>query len=199
MYVPGHFALDHHASLDAIEQIAFANLIVHGTDGFDVTPMPFLLDRDRGRLVGHVARANPIWRHEGEALAVFGGPQGYVSPAWYPSKAEHGRVVPTWNYVTVTVQGHLRAVEDRDRLLEIVSALTDDHESRIGGTWRVDDAPADYLQGMLRAIVGIELAIERVEGKAKLGQNRSAADVGGVVAALDGSALGAAMRAANGE
>lgn len=195
MYVPGHFALDREASLDAVERIAFAHLIVDPDDGFDVVPMPFLLDRRAETLVGHVARANPIRRHEGRALAVFSGPQGYVSPSWYASKAEHGRVVPTWNYVTIAVHGQLRTFDDGDRLLDVVTRLTDEHEAGTGGTWRVDDAPADYVAAMLRAIVGVELSIERVEGKAKLSQNRSEADIAGVVAALGRTALGAAMRA----
>ena len=132
-------------------------------------------------------RANPAWREaafDNSALVVFQGPHGYVSPAWYPAKAEHGKVVPTWNYVMVQARGRLRAIDDPAWLLQLVTRLTERHETPRSAPWAVSDAPADYVQTMLRAIVGIELELTSLSGKWKVTQNRPAADRAGVVDGL---------------
>jgi transcriptional regulator len=134
-------------------------------------------------LYGHLAKANPQWkdlRDGAEALLIFAGADAYVSPGFYPSKAEHGKVVPTWNYVAVHAYGRAETFSDGGRLLDIVSTLTDRHEAGRTQPWSVADAPADYIDGMLKAIVGFAIPIDRLEGKRKLSQNRSAADIAGV-------------------
>jgi transcriptional regulator len=190
MYTPTPFLLDDDESRSLIARRSIGTLVTHTSDGFDAAMIPFLLTG--GRLLGHVAAANPIWRHGGRVLVTFDGVDGYVSPSWYPSKAEHGKVVPTWNYVTVHVHGTMTARRDTEFLRLVVAELTDLHEQRIGSTWRIDDAPEEYVERMLRAIVGVEISIDRIEGKAKLSQNRSEADIVGVVAAND-NALGRAV------
>jgi transcriptional regulator len=140
-----------------------------------------------GQLRGHVARANPLWRRhdvEREALFIFQGPQVYLSPSLYPSKRESGEVVPTWDYAVVQAHGRLRFTQDAAWLLELVSSLTDHHESRRATPWKVGDAPAGYIDKMLKAIVGFELTITRLTGKWKVSQNRSARDQRGVVDGL---------------
>jgi transcriptional regulator len=142
-----------------------------------------------GRLLGHLALANPQWRSVAagsSALAIVHGPQAYVSPAWYPSKARHGRVVPTWNYVTVHFTGTLTVHQDPGWLRDVVTRLTERHEAGRPHPWAVSDAPPDYLEGQLRGIVGVELVIDTVEAKHKLSQNRGADDQAAVVAALRG-------------
>jgi transcriptional regulator len=141
-------------------------------------------------LRGHVARANPLWREASghEVLAVFLGPQGYVSPSWYPSKAATAKVVPTWNYAVVHARGVLRAIEDKQWLRSFVERLTRVHESPRAHPWQVADAPPDYLEQMLHAIVGIEVDVVAIDAKWKVSQNRSAADRLGVVAGLTGEA-----------
>lgn len=152
--------------------------------------VPFLLDAARGplgTLVGHVARANPVWRAPASAVrsvVSFQGPQAYVTPSWYPSKREHGKVVPTWNYAVVHVRGVPRFVHDRDWLHAHVSRLSDTHEAAERRPWAVADAPHDYVERMLGAIVGVEIAIEHLLGKWKVSQNRSTEDRAGVVAGL---------------
>ena len=155
-----------------------------------VNHVPFLLDADRGEhgtLVAHVARANPVWRSLAPALGsvvVFHGPQGYITPNWYAAKREHGKVVPTWNYAVVHAHGRPRAIEDRAWLRALVTRLTDVHEAVEAAPWKIGDAPADYIDRMLEAIVGIEMPIERLEGKWKTSQNRPPADREGVAEAL---------------
>jgi transcriptional regulator len=145
-----------------------------------------LLHREQGpngTLYGHLAKANPQWkdlRDGAEALLIFSGADAYVSPGFYPSKAEHGKVVPTWNYVAVHAYGRAETFSDGGRLLDIVSTLTDRHEAGRAQPWKVADAPADYIDGMLKAIVGFAVPIERLEGKRKLSQNRNPADIAGV-------------------
>lgn len=191
VYTPPGFAIDHDAALAVIDTCDLAAVVVTDPEGgFEATWLPLL--RDGHRLLGHVAKANPIWRHEGPAMAMFRTIDGYVSPSWYASKHEHGKVVPTWNYVAVHAHGPLRAVADAAFLRDVVARLTRRHETRIGSDWQVSDAPADFIDSMLRNIVGIEITLERVEGKAKLSQNRSAADVAGVIAA-NPNAMGAAV------
>lgn len=179
------------------------DLVTMGDDGLTVSMIPFLYEPSRpprGSLLGHLARPNGQWRGADgrEALVLVHGPDGYVSPAWYAAKREHGRVVPTWNYVLVAVHGTLRVHDDPDWTRDLVERLTRAHEDGRAEAWSVSDAPEPYIAGQLRAIVGIEVEIDRLEAKWKLSQNRSAADVAGAIAGLeDGSdhdrALAAAM------
>lgn len=199
MYLPRHFAEDDPAALHALMRDHPLAVLVHtGGDGLDADHVPLAFDAAASVLRGHVARANPLWRSaDGRpVLAVFRGAEGYVSPSWYPSKAIHHKVVPTWNYAVVHAHGRLRAVDDAPWLRALVGELTAQHEARRPAPWMVDDAPADYVQQMLRAIVGIEIAVERLEGKFKLGQNRSADDRAGVVAGLTRDAEAGDPRAA---
>src|SRR3954454_16340099 len=189
MYVPRFNALDDEPGLRAmVRAIGAGELVTVGEDGYPLaTRLPVVWDGDR--LVLHMARANPHWRSVPDdsdvpALAVVTDAEAYISPAWYATKAEHGRVVPTWNYSAVQIAGRLRRVEDPEWLRDAVTMLTDRHESTRAEPWAVTDAPATYVDKQLRAIVGLELAIERVEGKAKLSQNRSEEDRAGVVAGL---------------
>ena len=152
--------------------------------------LPLLIDPEpspHGTLRGHVARANPVWRQASgqEVLAIFQGPQAYVTPSWYPSKRETGQVVPTWNYAVVHAYGSLVVREDREWLRNLVTRLTDQQEAGLPQPWRVDDAPADYLERMLGAIVGIEIPLTRLIGKWKVSQNRNGADRNGVVEGLE--------------
>lgn len=161
-------------------------LITHAADGLTANAAPFSVCEEGGvlRLVAHLARANPQWRQAGEALVVFTGPDAYVSPGWYATKQTTGAVVPTWNYVAVHAYGRLRAIEDRAWLRAQVEALTTTHEAARAGPWRVDDAPPAYIEQMLGAIVGVEIAVARLEGKWKMSQNRTVEDRIGVVAGL---------------
>lgn len=188
MYQPSHFVETRVPVMHAlITAHPLALLVRAGDDGLQADAVPLMLDTARGEhgtLVGHVARANPLWRHAGEVLVVFQGPQAYVSPNWYASKAEHGKVVPTWNYVVVQARGTLRALDDARAVHGIVERLTRTHEASQPRPWAVDDAPADFTDSMLRAIVGIEVPIASLAGKWKVSQNRSATDRAGVVAGL---------------
>ena len=176
-----------------------AELVTVGADGYPVaTLLPVLWLG--GTVLAHMARANPHWREIGDgspALLVAAGPQAYVSPSWYAAKAEHGRVVPTWNYTTVHLTGRVRVHDDVEWLRAMVTALTDAHESHREHPWAVTDAPSPYVEGQLRGIVGIELTVERVEAKSKLSQNRSDADRAGVVAGLRGEATPATTAVAD--
>jgi transcriptional regulator len=177
MYVPDHFREDRPDVLAAaMREIGFATLV---TDGLNANHLPML--PDGGVLRGHVARANSVWKAgDGAALAIFLGPHAYVSPSWYPSKAEAGKAVPTWNYITVHARGSIRWIQDADWLRAHVTALSATHEAPRPEPWKVSDAPANYIDSLLRAIVGFELTIETLEGKYKLSQNRSEADQQGV-------------------
>lgn len=179
MYIPDHFRETRPEVLhDAVRRIGFATLV---TLDLEANLLPMLLDDAGTVLRGHVARANPVWKQgDGPALALFLGPHGYVSPNWYPSKAEHGKAVPTWNYLAVQARGTLRWTHDLDQLRGLVTELTDRHESERPEPWAVSDAPAGYTDALLRAIVGFELSVESLEGKWKLSQNRDAADRIGV-------------------
>ena len=178
---------------DFMEAHPLAALVTASAEGLFATHLPLVLDRTRGAhgtLEGHVARANPHHRLEGtggEALVIFTGPEAYVTPAWYATKAEHGRVVPTWNYVAVHAHATLRFVDDRAFLQRHLRELTARHEAGRAEPWTVEDAPAAYIAGLERAIVGVELAITRLEGKWKMSQNRPAADIDGVVRGLGAS------------
>ncbi|HRP27577.1 MAG TPA: FMN-binding negative transcriptional regulator [Burkholderiaceae bacterium] len=212
MYLPSHFEETRSDALQAlVRSHPLGTLITQDRHGaLQADPIPFLLDPDpapHGTLRGHVARANPLWREtraDVDALVVFHGAQGYVSPNWYPSKAEHGKAVPTWNYIVVQARGRLRAIEDREWLRAFVTRLTECHEARQTKPWHVSDAPADYLEAMLGAIVGIEIELGSLVGKWKVSQNRDAADRAGVIggltalAARDDDALAAALATAMG-
>jgi transcriptional regulator len=187
VYVPRFNVLDDVDELRRlVASVGSAELVTVGTDGYpEATRLPVIWDQDR--LVFHMARANAHWasiQPGAPALAVVTGAEAYVSPAWYASKAEHGRVVPTWNYSAVHFTGRLTLHQDADWLRDAVTRLTDRHEQRRDQPWGVADAPGTYIEKQLRAIVGIAFAIERVEGKAKLSQNRSDVDVSGVIEGL---------------
>jgi transcriptional regulator len=196
MYVPRQFAADDATARQLLDVAGVADLVSTTPDGLLATLLPFVHDPTvgtAGALLGHLARPNDQWRAalgapQGEALAIVRGSDAYVSPSWYASKAEHGRVVPTWDYLTVHVYGTLVVHDDVDWLRDQVRRLTDKYEAGRGAAgqevWSVDDAPDRYIEGMLRGIVGVELRITRLEAKAKLSQNRSAADIDGVVAGL---------------
>lgn len=204
MYVPAHFAVDDTAVRELLSQPAASDLITATASGLSATLLPFVYDStvgEQGVLLGHVARNNDHWRQlaVGDALVIVRGPDAYVSPSWYPSKAEHGRVVPTWNYVTAHVYGQLIVHDDLDWVGALVRRLTDRHEADNPLRWSVEDAPADFVAGQLRAIVGVELVITRVEAKAKLSQNRPAHDIDGVIGGLQArgeTATADAVRAA---
>jgi transcriptional regulator len=185
MYVPAHFAMSPSEVTELLSAITAVDLISTTPDGLTATFLPMLYDRQSGTLQGHVARNNPHWRAAtGTSLVIAHGPDAYVSPSWYASKAEHGRVVPTWNYVTAHVYGQLVVHDDVEWLRSLVSRLTTRHEEFRPEPWAMTDAPVEYMEGQLRAIVGVELVIERIEAKSKLSQNRSVADQDGVRAAL---------------
>lgn len=191
VYTPTHFAVeDREVLFDHIERTGLALLIGVGAEGPLASHAPMLLERDQGangRLVGHLAKANPHWQEalgDKPALAVFQGPDAYITPSWYASKQEHGRVVPTWNYAVVHARGPITFFEDRDRLHDVVSRLTDFHERRRAEPWAVTDAPERFVEAQLRGIVGFVLEIETLTGKYKMSQNRPAEDRDGVVAGL---------------
>lgn len=189
MYIPAHFAADDETVRDLLTHHGAADLITPTAEGLVATMLPMLYDEhtgEHGVLLGHVARNNDHWRlpPTGESLVVMHGPDAYVTPSWYASKREHGRVVPTWNYVTAHVYGELVVHDDTEWLESLVRRLTEKHEADRGAPWSVDDAPEKFVAGQLRAIVGVELRISRISAKAKLSQNRPEADVEGVVAGL---------------
>jgi transcriptional regulator len=168
----------------------FANLVTMGSEGLDATPLPLMLDPSdgpHGSLIGHIARANPQWRTTDtahEALAIFSGPDSYITPSYYETKRLTGKVVPTWVYVTVHARGRISFFQEPEALLDLVRRLTDRHEGERPAPWAVSDAPADFIQSQLRAIVGLRLEITQLTGKWKMSQNRSPADRAGVVAGL---------------
>ena len=192
MYLPKHFEQpDGEAMAQLLAAHPLATLAWQSGDGLTAEHLPLMWDRadgdgSLGTLRGHVARANPVWREAAgaEVLAAFQGPQAYITPSWYPSKAANAKVVPTWNYAVVHLRGTLRVIEDAAWLRALVGRLTDVHEASRTQRWQVDDAPADYIEQMLRAIVGIEIEVTSLQGKWKLSQNRSAADRAGVAAGL---------------
>jgi transcriptional regulator len=207
VYIPAHFKPDDAAVLELLNQHGAADLITSTQHGLLATLLPFLYDApgsrpdvgELGSLVGHVARNNQQWRvaTQGESLVIVRGPDAYITPSWYAAKREHGRVVPTWNYITAHVYGRLLIHDDVEWLEALVRRLTARHEAARTEPWSIDDAPPDYFAGQLRAIVGVELLVSRIEAKAKLSQNRSDADIDGVIAGLDESgrpAMAAAMR-----
>jgi len=192
MYQPAHFNESDADTLLALMRAHPLATLIRGGAELTADILPLQVERvgDGWRVTGHVARANPLWREAGgqPVLLLFQGPQAYVSPNWYPSKFQHGKAVPTWNYTMVQVHGTLRAIEDAEWLRGFVTRLTERHEGGRAVPWHVSDAPADYLDAMLKAIVGIEIEVTRVEGKFKLSQNRSAEDRTGVVLGLESDA-----------
>lgn len=214
MYSAKPFAVDDPAELfEMVDRAGFGHVVSSGPAGFVATGLPFLVDRtvgERGVLRGHFARANPHWQQlDGrDVLVLFQLTDGYVTPSWYPSKAEHGKVVPTWDYEVVQVRGSARVHDDVEWVRRLVTDLTDHHEATHPGRapsapWAVSDAPAGFVDGRLRAIVGVEIVIDAIDGSRKLSQNRPAEDRAGVVAGLESSddpadlALGRAVRSAN--
>lgn len=204
MYQPAHrkFEVEAPAALLAeLCAIVPATLVTYGPDGFRASILPMLFDPDdgpSGTLRGHLARGNPQWREiealaagangaarEAEALAIFDGPDAYVSPAWYEEKRLTGKVVPTWNYVTVQASGTITTIHDLDWLIPHVGRLVARHEAGRPAPWALTDAPEDYVRTQARAIVGLELRITRLEAKAKLSQNRSGADIEGAIDGLE--------------
>lgn len=183
MYVPAAFRIDEVQALGLLQRIGAAQLVTATADGPMATMMPWVFDADSGRLVGHMARGNAQWRTEwiGPAMVLALGPDGYVTPSWYASKAEHGKVVPTWDYVAVQVQGPLTVHDDQAWVEAAVRRLTDRFESERPEPWSVDDAPSDYIGSQLRGIVGMEVRVDRIQAAVKMSQNRSEADILGVV------------------
>jgi transcriptional regulator len=204
VYIPAAFAPDDATVRALLSHPRSADLVTMTDDGLVATFLPFVYHPDEGEhgvLRGHLARNNDQWSRPavGEALGIVHGPDAYITPNWYASKAEHGRVVPTWNYATAHVYGELRVHDDPVWLAGLVRELTELHEAGEAAPWAVDDAPEKFVDGMLRAIVGVELVISRVEAKVKMSQNRPPADVDGVIAGLEarGDAANAeAVRAA---
>jgi transcriptional regulator len=172
-----------------IEDQPFASLVTMGSSGLFASHIPMVLEQNgiMGQLRGHISRANTQWRDytpSVEALAIFSGPQHYVSPNWYPEKQETGKAVPTWNYVVVHAYGYLKIIEDGEWLMAHLASLTNIHEAASPVPWEIADAPADYIASLAKGIVGLEMTIERLEGKWKVSQNRSEQDRSGVAMGL---------------
>jgi transcriptional regulator len=186
MYTPPAFIVDDLADIRRMmASCRLANFVTATAEGPMATPLPMFLDEsegDYGVLYAHLARPNPQWKTApiGPGLAIFMGPDAYVTPSWYASKAEHGKVVPTWNYDSVHASGPVEFFEDAGRLLDVVTRLTQMHENGRASPWAVSDAPESYIAGQLRGIIGLRMPIERLEGKRKMSQNRSEADRKGV-------------------
>ncbi|MEO3935232.1 FMN-binding negative transcriptional regulator [Dermatophilaceae bacterium Soc4.6] len=198
MYIPPFNAVSAEPEVRAmVAQVAAGDLVTVGADGYPLSTRLPLLWTDE-TVTAHFARANPHWRaitDDAPALLVVTGPQAYISPSWYAAKAEHGRVVPTWNYSAVQLTGRVRVHDDVEWVRAMVTRLTQAHEAHRASPWQVEDAPPAYVEAQLRGIVGVELVVERVEGKAKWSQNRSEADRVGVVSGLlaEGTGDAAAM------
>ncbi len=216
MYIPDHFSEARPEELHRLIQAhPLGVLVTHAVRGLDANHLPFMLDAPgdaadgtpatRGTLLAHVARANPLWREvtDGDAvLVVFRGPQGYISPNWYPSKQDTPEQVPTWNYEVVHAHGRIRIRDEEAFVRGVVARLTRTHEASQPAPWKMGDAPAGYLAEQIAQIVGIEILIDRLEGKRKLSQNREARDAAGAMRGLDASGsveLAEAMRRAESE
>jgi len=191
MYVNAlHQLTDHETLFSLLSSHPLGAWVCHGHEGLIANHVPFLLDRTRGpfgTLIGHVSRANAVWRELGPttpSVVMFQGPNAYITPGWYPGNAEHGKVVPTWNYVVAHVHGVARAIEDRDWMLDMLNRLTGVHEARRSVPWSVIDAPAQFIDKLMRAIVGIEIPIDRLEGKLKASQDEAMQDRLGTVRGL---------------
>lgn len=190
MYIPRANKEDRLSVLHKfMEEQPFASLITVGSSGLFASHIPMVLEQNgaNGRLKCHISRANPQWRDHTpsvEALAIFSGPHHYITPSWYLEKEQTGKVVPTWNYVVVHAYGHLKVMEDGEWLMAHLAKLTNIQEAGLPVPWKVGDAPADYIASMAKGIVGLEMDIERIEGKWKLSQNRSEKDRSGVAKGL---------------
>jgi transcriptional regulator len=190
MYVPPAFKETELTLIhETMRSARLGNFVTCTANGLICTPMPMFLNESEGEqgvIYGHVAKANPQWRETPtcDALAIFAGPDAYVTPSWYASKKEHGKVVPTWNYTAVHAYGVVEFFEDADRLYQIVTRLTNIYERPRAESWAVTDAPADFIQAQLRGIVGLRMPISRLDAKRKMSQNRSEADRAGVAAGL---------------
>jgi transcriptional regulator len=196
VYIPDHFRPTDDDVAELLAHIGAAELVTATADGLLATMLPLIHQPpepsasdagEHGRLMGHVARNNRQWKTPpiGEAMVIVRGPDAYISPAWYATKREHGRVVPTWNYITAHVHGELVIHDDPAWIEANVRALTTRHEAARPHPWTVDDAPRPYIDGQLKAIVGVEIRISRIEAKLKLSQNRSTDDVDGAIAGLE--------------
>ncbi|MNC12958.1 Protease synthase and sporulation protein PAI 2 [compost metagenome] len=191
MYISKHHQLnDREVIFTLMASYPLGAWVCAGTGGLVANHVPFYLDRNKGpfgTLIGHVSRANEIWRKlsaDTPSVVMFQGPQAYISPGWYPGKVAHGKVVPTWNYAVAHAHGVARPIEDRDWILDMLNRLTSVHEAGRPVPWQVGDAPADYLDKLLRAIVGIEIPIDRLEGKLKASQDEDLQDRLGTVSGL---------------
>lgn len=191
MYTPKYHALTNVAAMRAhIAEYPLGAWVCMAQSQLMANHIPFVLDVQHGahgRLLGHVSRANPVWRQLADgapSVVMFMGPHAYITPSWYPGKHQHGKVIPTWNYVTVHAHGMARAIEDTEWILDVINRLTDAQESRRDTPWRVSDAPAAYIDQMLKAVVGIEIKIERLEGRLKVSQDEDKQDRLGAVEGL---------------
>ncbi|MDO8789298.1 MAG: FMN-binding negative transcriptional regulator [Sulfuritalea sp.] len=190
MYLPAQFEESRTEVLHALmREHPFATLVATGADGLTANHLPLRLAAEIGpfgALQGHVARANPLWQEsaDAEVLVIFHGPQTYVTPSWYETKREHGKAVPTWNYVVVQARGRLRAIDDPLWLRRQLETLVDRHEAGFAEPWHLADAPPDYIDKLLTAIVGIEITVTDLKGKWKISQNQPPANRAGVVAGL---------------
>jgi transcriptional regulator len=192
MYIPKAFREDREERLyGLLETHPFASLITSGPSGLMASHIPMVLERGsfgKGLLKGHLSRANTQWRElveQAEALAIFSGPQHYITPNWYPEKQQTGKVVPTWNYAVVHVYGRIQVMEDAEWLMAHLEGLTSIHEAKSPVPWKITDAPANYVASQIKGIVGLQMEIERMEGKWKVSQNRSEQDRSGVAEGLD--------------
>jgi transcriptional regulator len=190
MFTPEIFREDDPAEVAAmIRTIGLATFVTNSDEGLLATPVPMFFAQDEGEfgtLHGHIARANAQWQQStgGDALAIFQGPNAYITPSWYPAKAETGMVVPTWNYVAVHAYGPVEFYDDPERLLQAVTYLSDRHEAGRQRSWSVNDAPAEFIKAQLRGIVGFRIAIRRIDAKRKMSQNQSVRNRGGAKAGL---------------
>jgi transcriptional regulator len=191
VYNPKHFANnDRQTIIDTIRELGAAELITFGSGGIEASFLPLQLNDDATVLRGHFARANQQWKRVDtsiEALACWRGPDTYISPSLYPTKQEHGKVVPTWNFITIQVRGTVIIHDDRQWVELLVRSLTAQHEATSAVPWSIDDAPRDYIDSMLAAIVGVELQITSIEAKWKLSQNKTPLEITGVIGGLQNS------------
>ncbi|QWD82254.1 FMN-binding negative transcriptional regulator [Polynucleobacter sp. MWH-S4W17] len=192
MYIPKHFLVEDQAVLaQLISEYPLATIVANLDSHFEINHLPLMLSPDKTKLYGHVAKMNPLVRVASSSntsvTAIFNGPNAYVTPSWYPSKQESGKVVPTWNYAVVHAAGSIKLIEDAQWLRSHVSQMTNLHEPTYQSTWKLDDAPEEYVQMMLKAIIGIEIEVGSLVGKFKLSQNRPAEDYDAVVGQLEKS------------
>ena len=192
MYLPKHFLVEDQSVLaQLISEYPLATIVANLDGRFEINHLPLMLSADKTKLYGHVAKMNPLVKVASSSstsvTAIFNGPNAYVTPSWYPSKQESGKVVPTWNYAVVHAEGSIKLIEDAQWLRSHVSQMTNLHEPTYQSTWKLDDAPEEYVQMMLKAIIGIEIEVGSLVGKFKLSQNRPAEDYDAVVGQLEKS------------